>query len=92
MKINNNNGHTLTGLGTGAIGYLNESQETRNIGYYFVDGMKKLGHTVYDCTIDKSNTYLYEAVSKANTNKADLASCRLHIFGIFRHACGCAIC
>ena len=73
MKINNNNGHTLTGLGTGAIGYLNESQETRNIGYYFVDGMKKLGHTVYDCTIDKSNTYLYEAVSKANKNKSDLA-------------------
>lgn len=73
MKINNNNGHTLTGLGTGAVGYLNESEETRNIGYYFTEGMKKLGHTVYDCTIDKSSSYLYEAVKKANRNKSDLA-------------------
>lgn len=73
MKINNNNGHTISGLGSGAIGYLNESEETRNIGYYFVEGMKKLGHTVYDCTIDKSSSYLYEAVKKANMNKSDLA-------------------
>ena len=32
MKIINNNGHTVSGLGSGAIGYLNESVCTRQIG------------------------------------------------------------
>ncbi|MBQ3420317.1 MAG: N-acetylmuramoyl-L-alanine amidase, partial [Romboutsia sp.] len=73
MKINNNNGHTISGLGSGAIGYLNESEETRNIGYYFTEGMRSLGHTVYDCTIDKSSSYLPQAVNRANQNKCDLA-------------------
>lgn len=73
MKINNNNGHTISGLGSGAIGFLTESKETRNIGSYFVNGMRSLGHTVYDCTIDRSSSYLYEAVNKANKNKSDLS-------------------
>lgn len=73
MKINNNNGHTLSGLGSGAEGFLIESHETRSIGYYFVEGMRSLGHTVYDCTIDKSKTYLVEAVDRANKTKCDLA-------------------
>lgn len=73
MRINNNNGHTLYGLGSGAIGFLNESNETRNIGKHFVEGMRSLGHTVFDCTIDKSSSYLAEAVNKANKNKCDFA-------------------
>ena len=73
MKIINNNGHTLNGLGRGAIGYLDESICTRQIGKYFIEGMRSLGHTVYDCTIDKSSSYLYEAVNKANKYKVDFA-------------------
>lgn len=73
MKISNNNGHTITGKGTGAVGFLNESVETRNIGTYFVNGMRSLGHTIYDCTIDKSNNYLKEAVDKANKYNCDYA-------------------
>lgn len=73
MKINNNNGHTISGNGSGAVGLLNESICTRQIGNHFVKGMKSLGHTVYDCTIEKSTNYLFEAVNLANKNKVDYA-------------------
>lgn len=73
MKIINNNGHTLNGKGSGAIGFLNESICTRQIGKHFVNELKKLGHTVYDCTIDKSENYLSEAIKKANTYQVDYA-------------------
>lgn len=73
MKIINNNGHTLNGLGSGAIGYLNESVCTRQIGKYFIEGMRSLGHTVYDLTIDKSTSYLFEVVNKANKYNVDYA-------------------
>lgn len=73
MIINNNAGHTLKGLGTGSIGYLNESYEVRNVSKHFVDNMKSLGHIIYDCTVDQSNNYLSDIVSKANKRKSDLA-------------------
>ena len=73
MKVVNNNGHTLNGKGSGAIGFLNESICTRQIGKYFVEGMRNLGHTIYDCTIDKSQSYLYEVVNMANKYKVDYA-------------------
>ena len=73
MKVVNNNGHTLNGKGSGAIGFLNESICTRQIGKYFVEGMRSLGHTIYDCTIDKSQSYLYEVVNMANKYKVDYA-------------------
>lgn len=73
MKIVNNNGHTLNGKGSGSIGYLNESVCTRQIGKYFIEGMKSLGHTVHNCTIDKSSNYLSEAVNQANKYIVDYA-------------------
>ena len=73
MKIANNNGHTLNGTGRGAIGFIDESICTRQIGKYFIEGMKSLNHTVYDCTIDKSSNYLYEAVKEANKYNVDYA-------------------
>lgn len=73
MRIINNNGHTISGLGSGAIGFLNESVCTRQIGKYFVEGMRNLGHTVYDITIDKSPNYLYEVINKANKYTVDYA-------------------
>ena len=73
MKIINNNGHTLDGKGRGAIGFIDESICTRQIGKYFIEGMKALNHTVYDVTIDKSESYLTEAVNKANKYTVDYA-------------------
>lgn len=73
MKIINNNGHTISGKGSGAVGYLNESVCTRQIGKYFVEGMKLLNHTVYDCTIEKSDNYLSEAIKEANKYSVDYA-------------------
>lgn len=73
MIINNNNGHTLNGKGSGAIGILNESICTRQIGSYFIKGMRSSGHTVHDCTIEKSSSYLFEAVNLANKNKANFS-------------------
>ena len=73
MKIINNNGHTVSGKGSGAVGYLNESVCTRQIGKYFVESMKLLNHTVYDCTIEKSDNYLSEAIKEANKYSVDYA-------------------
>lgn len=74
MKIGVNYGHTLNGLGSGAVGILNESAETRNVGNAFVDLLIKNGHEVIDCTIDKANTqaeYLKKVVEMANRQDLD---------------------
>lgn len=68
-----NAGHTLQGKGTGAVGFLNESKENRAVVAHVIKLLKQLGHSVIDCTIDKSDNYLKEAVAAANKHKADLA-------------------
>lgn len=68
-----NAGHTLTGKGTGAVGFINESKENRAVANHVIKLLKDLGHTVINATIDKSNTYLEDAVAVANKHKADLA-------------------
>lgn len=73
MKIAINAGHTITGVGTGAVGYINESNENRAVTKLVIKMLNKLGHNVIDCTIDKSDNYLKDAVSIANNYKADLA-------------------
>lgn len=55
MRIGINCGHTISGTaGSGAVGYLNESNETRNVGYRLMEILRKGGHTVVDCTDDTS--------------------------------------
>ena len=49
MKILISAGHTLTGKGTGAVGFINESQENRVLAKFVVEYLKKLGHEV-DCS------------------------------------------
>ncbi|HBF3474077.1 TPA: N-acetylmuramoyl-L-alanine amidase, partial [Clostridioides difficile] len=73
MKIGVNCGHTKTGPGSGAIGKINESIETRNVGYKVIDKLKTLGNNVVDCTIDKASTQS-ECLSKIATqaNRQDL--------------------
>lgn len=74
MKFGVNCGHTLNGQGSGAVGILNESAETRNVGNAFVDLLIKNGHKVVKCTIDKAssqNAYLSQIVEMANRQDLD---------------------
>lgn len=74
MKIGVNCGHTLNGPGSGAVGIMPESPETRNVGNAFTDLLIKNGHTVIDCTIDKASTqaeYLKKVVEMANRQDLD---------------------
>ncbi|MGL5693729.1 MAG: N-acetylmuramoyl-L-alanine amidase [Peptostreptococcaceae bacterium] len=73
MKVVINAGHTIAGSGTGANGYINESKENREVTKLVIKMLKQLGHSVVDCTVDKSENYLKDAVSIANKHKADLA-------------------
>lgn len=71
-KIVINAGHTKIGKGTGAVGVLNESVETRNIAYELMRLLSNTKHEVIPAVIDKSNDNLKEVVKIANTAKCDL--------------------
>ena len=72
MKIVVNPGHTKLGVGRGANGYLNESKETRKIGYELMKLLAATNHEIIPCVFDKSTNNLKEAVDLANNEKADL--------------------
>lgn len=74
MKLGINCGHTRSGAGSGAVGILNESAETRNVGYELMNLLRAGGHEVIDCTIDSAKTqesYLAQAVNLANSQDLD---------------------
>lgn len=56
MRIGINCGHTKSGVGCGAIGYLNESDEVRKVGYRLMEYLRAAGHEVFDCTNDKASS------------------------------------
>lgn len=76
MKIGIDMGHTLSGEGTGSQGCgYKEQNLTRELGKIVIEMLKKEGHTVYDCTVDKSNNnaqQLIDRVNKANKQPLDL--------------------
>lgn len=76
MIIGINCGHTVSGtVGSGAVGFLNESDETRNLGYVLMDKLKKAGNTVIDCTDNNSptvNANLSRICSLANNAPLDI--------------------
>lgn len=76
MKIAINPGHTLDGQpGSGAVGIKSESQENRKVGDLVIEMLKKLGHTVIDCRVEKAssqNAYLKKCVDIANGNKTEI--------------------
>lgn len=76
MKIAISVGHTASGYGGGAIGYLNESNETRIIAPLLQSYLRSLGHDTKIFQIDKSNSYEYEdcylRANQANSWGADL--------------------
>ena len=73
MKIGIDMGHTLSGEGTGSQGCgYKEQNLTRELGKIVIEMLKKEGHTIYDCTVDKSNNDLSDRVKLANKQPLDL--------------------
>lgn len=72
MRIVVNAGHTKSGVGTGANGFLNESKETRKIAYELMKLLADTNHEVIPAVFDKSSNNLKDAVAAANNQNADL--------------------
>ena len=69
-------GHCPDGSGAcGAVGYIKESTEAREVKNRVISRLRSLGHTVYDCTDDGKHTVnenLKAIVSKCNQHRADV--------------------
>lgn len=76
MRINVHAGHNADGqLACGAIGFIKESTEARRVKDAVISRLRKLGHTVYDCTVDDATgefANLKQIVVKCNANDVDL--------------------
>lgn len=72
MKICIVAGHTTSGKGTGAVGFINESKENRVLAKKIVEVLKAQGHYVVYGEINKSDNYLAEQVAIANKENFDL--------------------
>ena len=76
MVFNIHAGHNPDGkVACGAIGFIKESTENRNVKNEVVRMLKAMGHTVYDCTVDNgtsSSNVLTNIVNKCNAHKVDL--------------------
>lgn len=72
MRIGIDMGHTLSGAGSSANGYVKESDKNREAGKRLIAMLKEKGHTVVDCTVDYSSNDLADRVAKANAQPLDL--------------------
>ena len=72
MYIGLDAGHTLSGLGTGANSYVSETTKNREVLKRLSEMLIEKGHKVHNCTVDKSNSELYDRVTKANSVNIDL--------------------
>lgn len=69
MLVGINCGHTKTGPGSGAVGTISESEETRVVGYKLIKKLNERGVSTVDCTVDKASTqaqYLAKTIEIAN--------------------------
>lgn len=74
MKIGVNDGHTLSGAGTGAVGVIKEGEHTRLVGKEVRRLLKEKGITVFNCTVDyaeTTNESLSLVVQQANREDLD---------------------
>ena len=65
-------GHTTTGKGTGAVGYINESTENRILAKKVTEYIKKAGHNCDYYAVNKSDTYLKDQTNFANKKAYDV--------------------
>ena len=65
MRIVINAGHTKIGKGTGAVGLLNESKETRKIACELMSLLADTSHEVIPAIFDKSNNNLKDVADAA---------------------------
>lgn len=76
MRINVHAGHNADGkLACGAIGFILESTEARRVRDAVICKLRKLDHTVYDCTVDDAageSANLNQIVEKCNAHAVDL--------------------
>lgn len=72
MRILISAGHTLNGKGTGAVGFINESQENRVLAKFIVEYLKKLGHEVDYHEVNSGSDYIEQQAKKANSKNYDL--------------------
>lgn len=72
MRVVINAGHTKLGAGTGAVGKLNESVETRKLAYELMKQLADTDIEVIPAVFDRSNNNLKQAVNLSNDNVADL--------------------
>ena len=72
MIIGLDMGHTLSGAGTGARGYVEETVKNREVGNRLMAMLREKGHTVINCTVDTSSNDLYDRTRKANAQRLDL--------------------
>lgn len=74
MRIGINAGHTITGPGSGAVGIIKESEQTRLVAASLTSLLQSAGVEVIPCTIDVANTqaeYLAAAVALGNRQDLD---------------------
>lgn len=76
MVINVHAGHNPHGKkACGAVGFISESLENRRVKDLVVDELRRMGHTVYDCTVEdgvSQSDVLNRIIRKCNVHKVDL--------------------
>ena len=80
MRIGIDMGHSLSGIGTGAVGIRKEVDVNRAIGKKLIAMLQEKGHTVVNCTVDSASSVdnqLIGIVNKANAQTLDVF-CSIH--------------
>lgn len=87
LRFNIHAGHNPSGkIACGSFGYLVESDENRVICGLVIEKLRKLGHIVYDCTVNdgtSSSDVLQKIASKHAENEVDY-NISIH-FNAFKH-------
>lgn len=79
MEIVLNEGHTLSGLGTGAVGIFKETDKNREVGTRLRAMLQEKGHAVRMATVNSSASDLSDIVNIANQYKSADIFVSLHL-------------
>lgn len=74
MIIGLDMGHSIKGLGGGAVGYVKETDKNREVGKRLIKMLEEKGHTVVNCSVDyasDTNSQLAGIVKKEKARKLD---------------------